>query len=159
MTRSCPELFRVTGPLLSLVLRTEDVWQRYNQYGEVCGALNQGFPFSQTNQQLGNTLVQVLLVLLVLCVRGNGIIHRAHKAIQLEGDDCRPRRSSRLRFPWLTPIRNSFELRCLYRRPGLYFFCVCLCVCLLLQDLLQSCSRGGEEESGRHVHVYYCLTQ
>ena len=23
------------------------------------------------------------------------------------------------------------------------------CVCLLLQDLLQSCSRGGEEESGR----------
>ncbi len=24
-------------------------------------------------------------------------------------------------------------------------------VCLLLQDLLQSCSRGGEEESGRHV--------
>ncbi len=27
----------------------------------------------------------------------------------------------------------------------------CVCVCLLLQDLLQSCSRGGEEESGRHV--------
>ena len=26
-----------------------------------------------------------------------------------------------------------------------------ICVCLLLQDLLQSCSRGGEEESGRHV--------
>jgi hypothetical protein len=26
-----------------------------------------------------------------------------------------------------------------------------VCVCLLLQDLLQSCSRGGEEESGRHV--------
>jgi len=25
------------------------------------------------------------------------------------------------------------------------------CVCLLLQDLLQSCSRGGEAESGRHV--------
>ena len=34
---------------------------------------------------------------LVLCVGGNGIIHSAHKAIQ--GDDCRPRRSSRLRFP------------------------------------------------------------
>ena len=46
LTRSCPELFRGTGPLLSLVLRTEDVWQRYNQFGEVCGALNQGFPFS-----------------------------------------------------------------------------------------------------------------
>jgi len=28
---------------------------------------------------------------------------------------------------------------------------VCVCVCLLLQDLLQSCSRGGEEESGGHV--------
>jgi len=37
------------------------------------------------------------------------IIHRAHKAIQ--GDDCRPRRRSWLRFPWLSPIRNSFELR------------------------------------------------
>ena len=38
---------RVTGPLLSLVLRTEDVWQRHNQFFiEVCGALNPGFPFS-----------------------------------------------------------------------------------------------------------------
>jgi hypothetical protein len=48
LARSCPELFRVTGPLLSLALRTEDVWQRYNQYLEVIGApsLNQGFPFS-----------------------------------------------------------------------------------------------------------------
>jgi len=26
-----------------------------------------------------------------------------------------------------------------------------VCVCLLLQDLLQSCSRGGEEESGGHL--------
>ena len=26
---SYPEPFRVTGPLLSIVLRTEDVWQRY----------------------------------------------------------------------------------------------------------------------------------
>jgi hypothetical protein len=46
LTRSCPELFRGTGPLLSLVLRTEDVWQRYNHCVEVCGAFNQGFPFS-----------------------------------------------------------------------------------------------------------------
>jgi hypothetical protein len=43
---SYPELFRVTGPLLLLVLRTEDVWQSYNQCIEVGGALNQGFPFS-----------------------------------------------------------------------------------------------------------------
>jgi hypothetical protein len=46
---------------------------------------------------------------LVLCIRGNGIIHRAHKAIP--GDECRPRRSSWLRFPWITPILNSFKLR------------------------------------------------
>ena len=48
-------------------------------------------------------------VTLLLCVSGNGIIHRAHKAIQ--GDDCRQRRSSLLRSPWLTPIRNSSESR------------------------------------------------
>jgi hypothetical protein len=29
---SYQELFRVTGSLLSLVLRTEDVWQRCNQF-------------------------------------------------------------------------------------------------------------------------------
>ncbi len=46
--------------------------------------------------------------------RGNVIIHRAHKAIQV--DDCRPRRGSWLRFPWLSPIRNPCELRGLYSR-------------------------------------------
>jgi len=30
LAHSYPELFRVTGPLPSLVLRTEDMWQRYN---------------------------------------------------------------------------------------------------------------------------------
>jgi hypothetical protein len=45
--------------------------------------------------------------------RSNVVIHRAHKAIQ--GGDCRPRRMSFLRFPWLSPIRNSFKLRGLYR--------------------------------------------
>jgi hypothetical protein len=29
LTHSYPELFRVTGPLPSLILRTEDMWQRY----------------------------------------------------------------------------------------------------------------------------------
>ena len=43
---SYPEPLRVTGPLPSLVLRAEDMWQRYNQCLEVGGALNQGFPFS-----------------------------------------------------------------------------------------------------------------
>ena len=43
---SYPEPFRVTGPLPSLVLRTEDMWQKYNQCLEVGGSLNQGFPFS-----------------------------------------------------------------------------------------------------------------
>ena len=46
LTLSYPELFRVTGPLPSLVLRAEDMWQRQNQCLEVGGALNQGFPFS-----------------------------------------------------------------------------------------------------------------
>ena len=32
--RSYPELFRVTGTLLSLVFWTEDVWQRCNQFIE-----------------------------------------------------------------------------------------------------------------------------
>ena len=32
--RSYPELFRVKGTLLSLVFRTEDVWQRCNQFIE-----------------------------------------------------------------------------------------------------------------------------
>jgi hypothetical protein len=40
---------------MSLVLRTEDVWQRYNQYIEVCGVLNQGFPFSPLECRQGRT--------------------------------------------------------------------------------------------------------
>jgi hypothetical protein len=43
----------------------------------------------------------------------NVVIHRAHKLIQ--GDDCQPRWRSWLRFPWLSPIQNSFKLRGLYR--------------------------------------------
>jgi len=35
--RSYPELFRVTGPLLSFVFRTEDVCQRCNQFIETAG--------------------------------------------------------------------------------------------------------------------------
>jgi hypothetical protein len=46
------ELFRVTGPLLSLVFRTEDVWQRCI---ETVGALNQGFPFSLLQCRQGRT--------------------------------------------------------------------------------------------------------
>jgi hypothetical protein len=34
---SYQELFQVTGPLLSLVFRTEDVWQRCNQFIETAG--------------------------------------------------------------------------------------------------------------------------
>jgi hypothetical protein len=43
---SYPELFQVTGPLPSLVLRTEDLWRRHNQCHRSGRALNQGFPFS-----------------------------------------------------------------------------------------------------------------
>ena len=46
LAHSYLELFRITGPLQSLVLRAEEMWQRYNQFLEVGGALNQGFPFS-----------------------------------------------------------------------------------------------------------------
>ena len=43
---SYPEPLRVTGPLQSLVLRTEDMWQKYKPFFiEVFGILNQGFPF------------------------------------------------------------------------------------------------------------------
>ncbi len=59
LARSYLELFRVTGPLLSLVLRAEDVWQRYNQYIEVCGTLNQGFPFSPLQCRQGRTRMPV----------------------------------------------------------------------------------------------------
>ena len=34
----------------------------------------------------------------------------------IQGDECRPRRSSWLRSPWLTPIQNSSKLRGLCRR-------------------------------------------
>jgi hypothetical protein len=46
LAHSYLELFRVTGPLQSLVLRTEDMCRRYYLCIEVGGALNQGFPFS-----------------------------------------------------------------------------------------------------------------
>ena len=51
--RSYPELFRVKGTLLSLVFRTEDVWQRCNQFisqwgsGVVPPALDFGVVISQ----------------------------------------------------------------------------------------------------------------
>ena len=53
LAHSYPELFRVTGPLPSLVLRTEDVWQRYKpDSSKRFGALNPGFPFSPYNAGL-----------------------------------------------------------------------------------------------------------
>ena len=48
LARSYPELFRVTGPLLSLVFRTEDVWQRYNQFIETFRGSQSGFPLFLT---------------------------------------------------------------------------------------------------------------
>ena len=44
MTRSYPEPLRVTGPLPSLVLRTEDVWQRYNHFHRSARGSQSGFP-------------------------------------------------------------------------------------------------------------------
>ena len=47
-------------------------------------------------------------------VRGYVGIHRAQKAIQVDG--CLPHWMSLRRFPRLFPIRNPYELRGLYRR-------------------------------------------
>jgi hypothetical protein len=44
MSRSYPEPLRVTGPLLSLVLRTEDLWQRYNHFHRRVRGSQSGFP-------------------------------------------------------------------------------------------------------------------
>jgi len=47
---SYPGLFRVTGSLLSLVFRTEDVWQRCNQFIETAVS---GFPLLTPTMQTG----------------------------------------------------------------------------------------------------------
>ena len=44
LAHSYPELFQVTGPLQSPVLRTEDMWQRYNQFIEASRSSQSGFP-------------------------------------------------------------------------------------------------------------------
>ena len=53
LARSYPEFFRVTGPLLSLVFRTEDVWQRYNQFIETFRGSQSGFPLLTPTMQAG----------------------------------------------------------------------------------------------------------
>jgi hypothetical protein len=50
---SYPGLFRVTGPLLSLVFRTEDVWQRCNQFIETFRGSQSGFPLLTPTMQAG----------------------------------------------------------------------------------------------------------
>jgi len=50
---SYPELLRVTGPLLSLVFLTEDVWQRYNQFIETFRGSQSGFPLLTPTMQAG----------------------------------------------------------------------------------------------------------
>jgi len=50
---SYPELIRVTGPRLSLVFRTEDVWQRYNQYTETFRSSQSGFSLLASTMQAG----------------------------------------------------------------------------------------------------------
>ena len=61
-----------------------------------------------TTRQIGDLIPTIFgLWTLEWVFRGNVGIHRAHKAIQVDG--CRPRRGSWLtwRFPWLSPIRNQ----------------------------------------------------
>ena len=77
---SYPELFRVTGPLPSLVLRTEDVWQRYNHFRRSVRGSQSGFPLLTPTMRAGQG-----------SDGGGGwgdghvIIYRAQKAVQ--GDD------------------------------------------------------------------------
>ena len=80
--RSYPELFRVTGPLLSLVFRTEDVWQRYNQFIETFRGSQSGFPLLTPTMQAGQDsdggvcgckemcTLHVVIVLCCVCVGG-----------------------------------------------------------------------------------------
>jgi hypothetical protein len=112
--RSYLELFRVTGPLLSLVFRTEDVWNQFRNVSEFSIRVSSSHFYNAGRAGLGwasgwsgglGTLEELFC--------GNVIIHRARKAIQV--DHCRPRRGSWLRFPWLSPIWNSFKLRGLHR--------------------------------------------
>jgi len=58
LAHSYPELFRVTGPL-SIVLRTEDVWQRCSQFVEVDGALNHYCYFDHDDSFTSTTLKTV----------------------------------------------------------------------------------------------------
>jgi hypothetical protein len=44
LAHSYQELFRVTGPLQSIVLRTEDMWRRHNQYYRSWRDSQSGFP-------------------------------------------------------------------------------------------------------------------
>jgi hypothetical protein len=72
------------------------------------------------------------------------------------GDHCHGPQRAALSGLWAIPSTESgpqpllvtYNLSSLALTPGEP---TPVCVCLLLQDLLQSCSRGGEEESGRHV--------
>ena len=113
---SYPEPLRVTGPPPSLVLWTEDMWWRHNQCHRSERGSQSGFPLLTPIEggvmQLSHFICQTLwntsfyVVTLCVCVLSHRcLIGKQKKPIQ--GDDCRLRRVSWLRFPWLPPIRNS----------------------------------------------------
>jgi hypothetical protein len=49
LAHSYPELFQVTEPLPSLVLRTEDMWRRHNQCHRSLRGSQSGFPLLTPN--------------------------------------------------------------------------------------------------------------
>ena len=49
LAHSYPELFRVTGPLPLIVLRTEDMWWRHNQCHRSWRGSQSGFPHLTPN--------------------------------------------------------------------------------------------------------------
>ena len=68
---SYPELFRgVTGPLPSLVLRTEDMCQRYNQFIEACRGSQSGFPLL-TPTMLAGQGSHVIIYMVQKAMRGD----------------------------------------------------------------------------------------
>ena len=86
LAHSYPELFRVTGPPSSLVVRAEDMWQRYNQCLEVGGALNQGFPFSPLMSHFRD-LPDALEYKFLGCIQDHHQSQMASNGIAMAGQD------------------------------------------------------------------------
>ena len=73
-------------------------------------------------------------------LRGNGVIHRTQKVIQVYDNTTTATSGVLARFPWLLPVRNSFALRLKPARAG-------LCVCVYYCRTYYKAVRGGERRN------------